>query len=93
MPEETGQDDAAGMRYSPDDLGRTDELAPGGHETVQEAEGYRDPRGHDRMAAMAAGLAPSVRAVPLSANPYDHPGLPIQLVLGQRGYLPVARRR
>lgn len=37
-----------------------------------------------------AGLTPSQRPRPLSADPYDHPGLPIRLQLGPRGLL---RRR
>jgi hypothetical protein len=37
-----------------------------------------------------AGLTPSQRPRPLSADPYDHPGLPVRLQLGPHGLL---RRR
>lgn len=60
---------------------------------AREQDLYGDLRDRDRMIALAAGLAPSIRAAPLSANPYDHPGLPIQLALGRRGYPPLTRRR
>lgn len=44
----------------------------------------------DELSIGAGGLPPRRRPAPLSADPYDHPGLPVELRLGQRGYI---RRR
>lgn len=49
----------------------------------------RAPGGYDQVIA-AGGLPPRTRPAPLSADPYDHPGLPVALRLGLRGYI---RRR
>lgn len=50
---------------------------------------YRDPY-ESGIGASSGGLPPHPRPAPLSADPYDHPGLPIALRLGLRGYV---RRR
>lgn len=51
-----------------------------------QSDRYRDPRGYDPVVA-TGGLPPRMRPVPLSADPYDHPGLPVRIRLGQRGYI------
>ncbi len=44
----------------------------------------------DELPIGVGGLPPRTRPAPLSANPYDHPGLPFEPRLGQRGFI---RRR
>lgn len=71
--------------------------APPSEEESREDDGGRrdraeplDPGVYHRRIAAALGLAPSARPAPLSADPYDHPGLPVRIQLGQRGLI---RRR
>ncbi len=45
-----------------------------------------DPRGYE-LAIGASGLPPRARPAPLSADPYDHPGLPTEIRLGLRGLI------
>lgn len=63
--------------YAPAPEAAREELEPA-------AAPYRDPHLHERRIA-AMGLPPRVRPTPLSADPYDHPGLPVYVRLGQRG--------
>lgn len=74
---------AAAARRAPGSGSGTTQV-PVEEREVAEAGGI-DPH-YPPMTLLSAGLPPRVHAAPLSADPYDHPGLPGRVRLGQRPF-------